>query len=260
MIDIVSETSSPNPIESLNYGIVMRKRRQMQHKLHIPKIFWRSPALQKFSDSQSSSLIVIKGSFRSRYSLRDAAVVVTEELQRKSIPVLWAVQTGTQNTANEHSTSTDVLKSLVAQALRLGSSIASEKVSSITCTRLRTTFDQRDWFQVLGSAIEQFQQQVYIMLDLELLLQPALDEQPDSQIFELFFNLFQELSNRSLGTSLKVMVFTYRPALARLPSDDSFSSTTLPTVNSRPKPIQRLKNLYSNRRTAHGRFSRDRFS
>lgn len=232
----------------------------MQHKLNIPKTFWRSSTLQKFSDSQSSSLIVIKSSFRSRYSLRDAAVVVTEELQRKSVPVLWAVQTGTQNTTNKQNTSQDILRSLVAQALRLSSSIVSEKASSITCTRLRTTFDQRDWFQVLGSAIERFQQQVYIMLDLELLLQPALDEQPDSQIFELFFNLFQELSNRGLGASLKVMVFTYRPALARLPSDGSFSSTTLPTVSSRQKPIQRSKYPYTNRRTAHGRFSRDRVS
>ncbi|KAF2267733.1 hypothetical protein CC78DRAFT_456466 [Lojkania enalia] len=233
MIEIVSKVPIPDPTESYHHAVFMRRRRQLRNKIDIPTGFWHSSTLQKFSNSQTSSLILVKGSFRSRFSLRDAAVIITEELHRQSIPILWAVQTGTQDSSISRGTVKDVLKSLVAQALRLSTNPRYEKSLALSCTRLRTATDEAEWFQVLGSAVESLRQQVFIMLDMELLIRPSDDEEPaDLQMLQLFLDMFRHLSQRGLGHAVKVMVFSYRPSSTFSITSESFSSIILPMASS----------------------------
>lgn len=197
-------------MESFRHRLRIQKRRRMQRRTDIPQAFWRSPSLQSFSNLQISSLILIRGSFRSRLSLRDAAVIVTEELQQRNTPVLWAVRTGKEDSPLHRVSPMQVVKSLVAQALCLNSSSQLEKPMASSCARLQTASTDAEWFQLLGSALEALQREVYIMLDLDLLDWPSEEELIEAEIFSPFFNLFQELSSRGLGKTVKVMVFTYR--------------------------------------------------
>lgn len=238
MVRIVSSTHVPDPMESFRHGLLMRKRRQMQNKLHIPQTFWRSPGLQNFSLSLKSSLALVKGNFRSRFTLRDAAVIITEELHQNNVQVLWAVRTGTQGDYISTVSSCEVLKSLVCQALRLTSE-QSEKSSALSCSRLQTASNEVDWMQVLGTALEGLHQQIYIMLDLEMLTASSEGELKDLQIIDLFFSLFQELSSRGLEQTVKVMMFTYKPVSPRIVPREGFSNVFL---SARPaaRPIRRV--------------------
>ena len=252
VIEIISDYAPNEPNVAYQYGAWMRKRRQMQNRIQTARSFWHSPDLRMFSESLHSSLLVVKGTFQSRYCLRDVAFRVAEELHRKGSPILWAVQTGLQDRVSERKAVHDVLKSFVAQALRLCPPTSSEKAMAISCAQLHTTTSEKEWFDVLGSAIERLKQQVYILLDLEIIMQPAIDEQC-VQVFELFMELFQQLSQRGVRTNVKVIVLTYRPITLRVPSVEEFSNLDLPTIISRPKPIQRRKRNRYDPRTAYSR-------
>lgn len=240
MVRIVSSVPLSEPMESFRHGLLMRKRRQMQNKIDIPQAFWKSSALQSFSSSQSSSLVLVKGNFRSRFSLRDAAVIITEELHQKNVPVLWAVRTVTPHSSTDRVSPSDVVKSLVAQALRLSSPSHSQKLVALSCARLQTASTEAEWFQVLASALEGLCREIYIMLDFDILMRPSREELVGTQILDLFFDLFQELSKKGLGHRVKVMIFTYGPSSPQNIRREGFTQAFLsasPTV----RPIHRAR-------------------
>lgn len=235
MIGIAVEPSSFDPVESYNQAVLMRNLRQRSQRIDIPTTFWQSPTLTKFADSPESSLLLIKGTFQGRWSLRDAAVRTTGELQRRNIPALWAVNTRAPDSDNKSITPMAILKSLVAQALQLTNSSHSQKSTALSCTQLRTAVTKKQWFDILGAALAGLSREIYIILELELLV-PPLGDPPNAEILELFCSLFQELSRRGSSSAVKVMVFTWRPCTSASQVKGNISSITIP---SRPSPRPR---------------------
>lgn len=249
MVSIAAQPSNFDPLESFNQAVLLRNLRQRTQRINIPETFWHSPRLKKFADSPDSSLMLVKGNFQGRGSLRDAAVRITEELHRKHIPTLWAVNTqsgGADNT--KPATPNDILKSLVAQALKLNDSSQSQKSAALSCSALRTAATQNQWFDILGGALANLHGKIYIIIELELLTSHADNDNASSstEILRLFYKLFQELSSRGLASKIKVMVFTWRPFAAAAPSHASPNTQSITMPN---KPIARPRTKMGTRKS-----------
>lgn len=211
----------------------MRNLRQRSQRIHMSSTFWQSPTLKKFADSPNSSLMLVKGTFQERWAMRDIAVRVTEELKRKHVPALWAVSTGIADRTTKAPNRTDVLKSLVAQALTLDDSAHSQKSTALSCTQLRTAATERQWFEILGSALANICRETYIIIELEVLISPFGDSLSHTEVIGLFSNLFAELVARGMKSVVKVLAFTCRPFISLPQTTENVLSTAIP---SRPSP------------------------
>jgi hypothetical protein len=238
MIGIVVELSSFDPVESYNQAVLMRNLRRRSQRVDVPNTFWQSPLLKRFANSPQSCLILVRGTFQGRWTLRDIAVRVTEELHIKNIATLWAVNARKSDLAAKSITLIDNLRSLVAQALKLNGSQHSQKSATLCCTQLRTATTENQWFDILGAALSNFCKEMYILLELEPLMPPSGDYSQNSEIIELFDRLFRELAIRGSNLAVKVMVLTCMPLPSQLQGIGNVLSTTMPAISPlRPKQL-----------------------
>jgi hypothetical protein len=209
MMSFVSDSNMPDPTQSFQHGLFMCKRLRSQGKIGIPSSFWHSPNLMKFSTSGHSDLVIIKGIFQLRQAVRNVAVTVTEELRRANVAVLWAVKIEMGKEQNHRPLPKDILKSLVAQALRLTQSGQSEKSMALNCARLHTADSDMEWIGILVSVLAGLNQTVYLALDLEIFRDGLLIDSHTTRVLSMFTSLINELSSRASSTKVKIIFFTY---------------------------------------------------
>lgn len=239
MVRIAAELSSFDPLESYTQAVAIRNLRQHNQRANILSTFWQSPTLNKFANSLSSSLMLVKGTFQERAALYDTAVSVAEELKRKDIPTLWGVNARIPDPAARTLTPVDVLKSLVAQALTLDNSSHSQKSTALSCTQLRTAATERQWIDILGAALANLRREVYVVLELDILLSHSSESLSSSEVIGMFSALLEELTSRGGKSKIKVLIVTSRPLIA-LPATDNVLIQTIPSRHS-PRAKQVLK-------------------
>jgi hypothetical protein len=174
--------------------------------------FWFSPELQSFSNSTTSDLIIIKGTFPLRQAIRDIAVTITEELRQKNAAVLWAIKIEVGQDQARQPSSKDILKSIVAQAMRLSQGVQTDKSMTINCTRMRTADSEIEWIQILASVLAGLNQPVYLALDLAMFRDEIILDIDISHIISIFASLSNDLSAQGLKTKVKIMLFSYKAA------------------------------------------------
>lgn len=123
----------------------------------------------------------------------------------------------------------DILQSLVAQTLKLGSSHHSHKSAALSCAQLRTAITQREWFDVLGAALASLRREIYMIFELEALVSTAGNISENCDVLQLFINTFRELADRGTISVVKVMVFTYRLLGSSSQVTGNISSVAMPT-------------------------------
>jgi hypothetical protein len=155
--------------------------------------------------------MLVKGTFQERGALRDAAVRVTEELKNLNITTIWAVRAQISDGATNTLNPLDVLKSLVAQALTTGGSAHSQKSTALSCTQLRTAATAKEWLEILGAALAEVCREIYIVLELDMLISSLSAPSSTDEIIALFNNLLEELTNRGKKSIVKVLIVTSRP-------------------------------------------------
>jgi hypothetical protein len=211
MVRIAAELSSFDPLESYNQAVIVRNLRQRNQRINVSSAFWQSPALKKFAECPKSSLMLVKGTFQERGALRDAAVRVTEELKNLNITTIWAVRAQISDGATNTLNPLDVFKSLVAQALTTGGSAHSQKSTALSCTQLRTAATAKEWLEILGAALAEVCREIYIVLELDMLISSLSAPSSTDEIIALFNNLLEELTNRGKKSIVKVLIVTSRP-------------------------------------------------
>ncbi|CAI9636955.1 unnamed protein product [Alternaria burnsii] len=215
MVRIAAELSSFDPLESYNQAVIVRNLRQRNQRVNVSSAFWQSPTLKKFAECPKSSLMLIKGTFQERGALRDAAVRVTEELKNLNITTIWAVRAQISDRATDTPNPLDILKSLVAQALTISGSAHSQKSTALSCTRLRTAATAKEWLEILGAALAEVCREIYMVLELDMLISSLSAPSSADEIIALFNNLLEKLTNRGKKSIVKVLIVTNKGAKAK---------------------------------------------
>lgn len=216
-----------DPSESFRYGVLMRNKRQKQGIIKVSSNFWHSPVLQRFSDSTRSDLILVRGTFQLRQAIKDVDITITEALREKKAVVLWVMKIDTSHDQARQPSSKDILKSLVAQAMRYSQSAQTEKSMSLNCTRMMTADSEMDWIQILASALAGLSQTIYLAIDLAMFRDGLVLDVDMAQVISMFTALISELDTRGLKTQVKIMLFSYKAV-----SGQAMSSYNVVTVKS----------------------------
>ena len=197
----VSSACSVDHQSTLQASLLLRdKHRFMSHKIKCPP-FWLSSELHAWNVSQRSSSITLRAPFKIRFHIRDFCVNVIGQLHNARIAVLWVLKPMEQT---YHSV-TEILKSLIHQALSLDCTSRTDSMFSFQLRRFRDAQSDTDYINLLGSCLERFKL-VYIMVDTG-----AIEPADASQCKRHLQELSQRLSNRDASTIVKVMALSYSP-------------------------------------------------
>lgn len=177
--------------------------------------FWRSPKLAKLSSSTSSSLAIIKGNFTLRSAIQDFGVNVIEALSAYTAPILWALASSRKSKSSQTLTTTDLMKYLTYQVLKLPGVVQTEKQMSWRYSQLQTSRTLREWLTLFKQIIGGLGVQVYMVVDLAMA--GSLLESTDSLNFiQEISQVLSELSQQEKGTKIKMVLLAYEAEWFRL--------------------------------------------
>jgi hypothetical protein len=199
----------------------------------------------------SSSQILIQGSFRNRHLARDFAVDMIDLVYAAQIPVVWALDPTFDTQLRL--TPMDVLKYITLQVLRLNHAMLNERAVTLSAAQFQSTTTETGWFSMLGSALEGLQQ-LYIIIDLELLTKSAASTQT---WLEEFPRLFSELSARKVRTVVKV-AFVSPMGTEEYTSEQALKETVIKLFLKPSARNQRLHGKGYAQETKSGRTARKR--
>lgn len=220
---------------------MVRNLRRRTQQVNILNAFWQSRTLKRFAEYSEPSLMLVKGTFQERGALRDAAVRVTEELKSKNITTLWAVNVQLSDRATRTPNALDILKSLAAQALTLGDTAHSQKSTALSCTQLRNATTAKEWLEILGATLENVCREVYIVVELDILISSVPATSSTDEVIALFCNLLKELKGRAKRSIAKVLIVTSRSWTPLSKTTNVFVETMLSGAPPRAKPQANLR-------------------
>ncbi|RYP19937.1 hypothetical protein DL765_003085 [Monosporascus sp. GIB2] len=203
--------------------------------------FWLSPNLARWSSSHEPSLAIIKGAFPSRLAMLDFGVDVIQTLTASVVPTVWALTSVEKSGSNSISTTTDLMKYLTYQALRLSGAVRTEKQMASRYSQLHTARTPTEWLELFKQVIANLGGEVYIIADLAAVRSPL--EGADG------FNFIQELS-RMLGdvskhgmeTVVKVLLLVYEADWFRLlPNGVSRNITPVKAMRSKRPQCKEMR-------------------
>ena len=234
IMSYLSDVALPDPIKSYQYHRFMRTRRIFRAQQQIANMLSHTPKIRKWTSAENSSIIILKGSFRTRLAIKDFCTGVVEKLRSKDGPVIWALSDGASQSTAPSRNSIDLLKYLTYQAVQISQKLKNEKSMALTCHQCRSASSAKEWFQILQQALTSIGHQIYILLDMGLL--SATYENADYFCWSTAFaDFFTTISDRGLNTNLKVLLLTYNPlALSQLVGM-SAPSFVVPVKNSNPR-------------------------
>ena len=169
--------------------------------------FWLTPKVQVWNSAKSSSLIMVKGTFKTRFQIKDFCTNMVELLRSSQIPVVWVLKTIDVAAGQEIST-VDLLKCLVSQVLRLNQSLQTDFAISNRLRMFLNATKEKDWFSLLGSVLEKLPR-LYIVIDIEILSASLASLTKGFSWPSAFLDLFQGLLDRGLKTVVKVVLVSY---------------------------------------------------
>ncbi|KAI0892763.1 hypothetical protein F4806DRAFT_478076 [Annulohypoxylon nitens] len=226
----ISESSIMMPDKILGYLQAQAARRRVSRfsASVLPQRFIKSPKLRAWTEFDSSAIVLVKGTFRSRQPLRDFCFDIIKQLHEAGIHVLLAVKIPLQEPDHPIVTCADILKYLVRQALQITQSIQTESSMSLTCARLHESLTDAQWFQILEAVLCNISGQVYLVIDLELLNRDFGQPQGFSWL-QAFLDFFARLSERKASHRVKVLLLSYGSDFPFALSNEDFASFVVRT-------------------------------
>lgn len=248
MMTLLPQPSNYDPIKTFRYHQLVRHRPSHTPLQPLSDRFWLSPILRRWSGSQDSDIALIMGNYQSRLALRNLVVDVIEQLQTASVPVLMAPKpvaqveaTSSDNYIDNTMSPSDLIRNLVRQALQVvhqqqqqqqrggrggGGNVHTERSMSRSSAQYLGTDSPKDLFQLLEAVLCEIQGQVYLVVDLGVLLSEQRQQQATRLAasndrdggfmwLDSFLTFFAELSERSnnasrlLKPTVKVLLVSY---------------------------------------------------
>ncbi len=226
---LTSLTNLPldDPDKTLQQATFLRNRAAL-HRKTASDPFWLHPRFQAWSESPSSNLIMVQGTFAARSAMRASLVDAIAAIRQANATALWALKTSTSMTtaapgSGTSISSVELLKYLTAQALRFTGppSTATERTLALSCARFQTARSEHEWIGLLAGSLAGLRNQhVYIVVDVELLGREAVacvtqnNESHGSSsnrfmLPESLRDLFAQLEARAPGLVVKVLLASY---------------------------------------------------
>ncbi|KAL9085704.1 MAG: hypothetical protein Q9165_007453 [Trypethelium subeluteriae] len=237
IMEYISAKAVISPAKVLEYGIAMRNQRRLK-SLAYAEPFWFAPRFQKWAKSDSSALVMVRGTFQRRFEIRDFCVNTIQLLQQSGTPVLWALK-GVEENAHKFP-SVQIVECLVAQALQLNTALRTERTVSLNRARFEGATTEEDWFDLLGSVLVGMPR-LFIVIDVELIRPTSLTAAGSFSSSTAFIDLFQKIAEHSVNTVVKVVLVTYgSPVFANMLQDqDRDLVVSLRRSQIKPVAVQR---------------------
>jgi hypothetical protein len=225
-LDFLSVAALPDPAKSFQALLFMRNKRRLKpSRNEFP--FWLAPRMQSWNRSKLSSLIMINGTHKLRFQIKDFCTNSISVLQNSEIPVIWAMKalepeeirnTGPKETTKKGSgykvSTIEILKYLVSQAIRLNKSIHTDAALAPRLKAYLGATTEEEWFRILASILQGIPL-LYIIIDVEV-LDHSLAELAESFSWpSAFLKIFHELKERDINTVIKVALVSYGSPLFR---------------------------------------------
>lgn len=199
-----SQTVFPDPLLSLRHNRFLRNRRNL--KPGSPrKGFWMDPKLEKWEITPTSSLVIVKGSYKLRFQVKDFCVNIIECLQIAKVPIIWALPTMKKIDDSTLFSTLDLLKHLVWQVLKINTALQNESSMAAICARSQTASDEDHWFSILASVITGLDR-LYVVIDVETLSGISAGSR---SLPEAFLDLFSMLADRGSNTKMRIVLVSY---------------------------------------------------
>ncbi|RGP66303.1 hypothetical protein FSPOR_6681 [Fusarium sporotrichioides] len=194
-----------DPLEAFRYNVSVQIRHDRVRIYETTNEFWQSPKLQVWSTAPESRVAIVKGGLRARHASRKFCVNIIQQLKSKNIPVVWALR-GPQNDYQDgRASNTDLFKHLILQIFKLSQECTTESVMSLQCAQFHRANVEKDWLQLLGSALLRARTQIYLIIDLAVIDRNLLPSEGFSW-FTAFQGLFAEMVKRAPRLQVKVLL------------------------------------------------------
>ncbi|TGO51755.1 hypothetical protein BOTNAR_0345g00030 [Botryotinia narcissicola] len=197
-----------DPTKSLQMYFFARKR---QHTRQADgSAFWLASKMQNWNSNIASSLLMVKGSHRLRNEMKKFSADAIQLLQESNIPVIWALKTSEPQTPTPigNTTTIDIIKSLILQAINLNSSLHTEPSLCSRSQMYLSAKTEADWLVLLASVLKGIPL-LYIIIDIQLLFTSTSESSNGFSWATGIFELFKELSDRDSKTVVRVLMLRY---------------------------------------------------
>lgn len=240
-ISALSDNNLGDPLQALRFNQWLQRNRGKGAAPMMTTVnkFWQSPKLQSWTSASESSVTAVTGDLRAQAAMRKFALNVIEDLQSNNVCTLWALQPPGVNAKTSGVSVVDLLKHLVAQALRFQQERVTERDMAHNYARMRSLATEKEWFQLLGSILAQARCQVYIVVDLFILDRRLLPRGGVSWFAE-FSELFAQLRGTAPSFQAKVLLLGGISALGADAASGPASNIVVP-VKVEPIPVRRRK-------------------
>jgi hypothetical protein len=198
---VISSQCSIDYKSSLQTSLLIRDRHRLVSYRSRCTPFWTSPELHAWNTSQRSTLITIQANFKTRFYIRDFCSSVIEQLLNARLAVLWVLKAS----QDRHHSVSEILKSLLHQALSLDYVSHTDSAFSFQLRKFLDAHFENDYVDLLGSVLQHFKL-VYIIVEAGA-MEPAAASQCQNYLRELS----HRLSERGAATVVKCLTLSYGP-------------------------------------------------
>lgn len=197
-----------DPTKSLQMYFFARKRQDARQA--DGSAFWLASKMQNWNSSIASSLLMIKGSHRLRNDMKKFSADAIQLLRESNIPVIWALKTSESQTPTPiaNTTTIDIIKSLILQAINLNPSLHTEPSLCSRSQMYHSAKTEADWLVLLASVLKGIPL-LYIIIDIQLLFTSTSESSNGFSWPTGIFALFKELSDRDSKTVVRVLMLSY---------------------------------------------------
>ncbi|KAI1374768.1 hypothetical protein F4677DRAFT_447034 [Hypoxylon crocopeplum] len=260
-ISLLSEAALLDPTKALQASVFLRNRRRLKPSSRGPP-FWLDSKMQIWNRIQESNLVMINGTRKLRFHIRDFCTDSIISLRESNIPVIWALkaidssQETLYNKIEGQITAVEILKCLISQAIQINALIHTDAALTPRLKAYHRARTEEEWLEILVSVLQDIPQ-MYIIIDLEL-IHPQWAEQAVGFSWPAAIRkIFAELSRRNCRSVIKVALVSYgSPVLGgRMESGCPDQIVRVASARSRlgsaMPSLERGKTFKLSRRNAH---------
>lgn len=217
-MDFLSGASRLEPVKALDYRTFANKKYKSRRKTQCSgPAFWLSPKFSSWESSPAPKLIMVKGDYSQRATVQTFVTDIITLLRGQQIPVIWAMKELSTNGPTAASV-TDVLKSLVCQAIQVNVSMHTEQRLALSCAQFRAAETPDQWLDLLARVIANLPQ-LYVVIDIEsvgIAYTEAARKTHGFSWLPAFLAMFHRYSSQKWISRLKVLLVSYASGAAQI--------------------------------------------
>jgi hypothetical protein len=222
-----------DPTKAYQGASFLRNRRRTNRSSTGPS-FWLDAKLKRWNEIQSSSLVIIKGTRKLRFHIKDFCVDSISILKKTQIPVIWTLKTiDVENVlrGDEKVSTIVLLKSLITQAVQINPTLRTDAALAPRLKAWLGANTEGDWLNILASVLQGIPL-IYIIIDAEL-IDNSLAELTEGFSFPAaFLQLFSQLTDLNIKTVIKVAFVSYGSPVSRQALSSECENFVVPVVTT----------------------------